>query len=262
MAAPKAKNIPRQALFIWDDTTKEYKAWDGSTTGGSGSTQYAEDSAHSSGDTGTMALGVRQDVVGSLASTDGDYTPSSYDGSGRLWTHDPLAESLLTSIDGKDFATQTTLDALLTELQAKADLTETQPVSAASLPLPTGAATAANQQTDALTNIELRASDVKVTLDGEQVDIKPLGTVGNGQKTVATAGTAESLGASTTIRSITIKALANNSNNVYIGDSSVSSSNGFVLDAGDTISLDIDNLADIYIDVDTNGEGVSFIYLI
>lgn len=49
----------------------------------------------------------------------------------------------LTSIAGEDFATQTTLAALLVELQAKADLTETQPVSAASLPLPTGAATEA-----------------------------------------------------------------------------------------------------------------------
>jgi hypothetical protein len=48
-----------------------------------------------------------------------------------------------TSLDGKDFATQTTLAALLTELQLKADLTETQPVSAAALPLPTGAATEA-----------------------------------------------------------------------------------------------------------------------
>lgn len=38
-------------------------------------------------------------------------------------------------------ATQATLAALLTELQLKADLTETQPVSAASLPLPAGAAT-------------------------------------------------------------------------------------------------------------------------
>lgn len=37
----------------------------------------------------------------------------------------------------------TKLDSLLTELQLKADLTETQPVSAASLPLPSGAATEA-----------------------------------------------------------------------------------------------------------------------
>jgi len=54
---------------------------------------------------------------------------------------------LLASIDGKDFATQVTLAALLTELQLKADLTETQPVSAAALPLPAGAATAAHQVT-------------------------------------------------------------------------------------------------------------------
>lgn len=39
----------------------------------------------------------------------------------------------------------------------------TQPISAASLPLPTGAATAANQQTDALTNTQLRASAVPVS---------------------------------------------------------------------------------------------------
>jgi len=52
-------------------------------------------------------------------------------------------EATLASIDSKDFATQTTLAALLTELQLKADLTETQPVSATTLPLPTGAATEA-----------------------------------------------------------------------------------------------------------------------
>ena len=45
---------------------------------------------------------------------------------------------------------------LLTELQLKADLTETQPVSAASLPLPAGAATAAAQAT-LLTELQLKA---------------------------------------------------------------------------------------------------------
>jgi len=36
---------------------------------------------------------------------------------------------LLSSLDGKDYSTQTTLASLLTELEKKADLTETQPVS-------------------------------------------------------------------------------------------------------------------------------------
>jgi hypothetical protein len=39
----------------------------------------------------------------------------------------------------------------------------TQPISAASLPLPSGAATAANQQTDALTDTQLRATAVPVS---------------------------------------------------------------------------------------------------
>lgn len=52
----------------------------------------------------------------------------------------------------------------------------TQPVSAASLPLPTGAATAANQQTDALTDTELRASPVVVDL-GANNDVTVSGTV-------------------------------------------------------------------------------------
>lgn len=49
-------------------------------------------------------------------------------------------KTAVESIEAVDFATEVTLAALLTELQLKADLTETQPVSAASLPLPTGAA--------------------------------------------------------------------------------------------------------------------------
>lgn len=64
---------------------------------------------------------------------------------------------LLTSIDGKDFATQTTLAALNTKVPAQgAAVTASStpvniasdqivPVSAAALPLPSGAATAANQ---------------------------------------------------------------------------------------------------------------------
>jgi hypothetical protein len=61
------------------------------------------------------------------------------------------------------------------------------PISVSSLPLPTGAATAANQQTDALTDVELRAApvivdatgqgDIPITLDGEAVSISGTVTV-------------------------------------------------------------------------------------
>lgn len=44
----------------------------------------AEDAAHSSGDVGVMALGVRNDAGTTLATTDGDYIPLSMDANGAL----------------------------------------------------------------------------------------------------------------------------------------------------------------------------------
>jgi hypothetical protein len=45
----------------------------------------AEDAAHTSGDTGVMALAVRQDTL-SVLSADGDYIPLVVDGNGKLYT--------------------------------------------------------------------------------------------------------------------------------------------------------------------------------
>ena len=105
-----------------------------------------------------------------------------------------LCRLLLASLNGKDFATQTTLSALLTELKLKSDLTETQPVSAASLPLPTGAATSAKQDTmiTALQLIDdLRAALASVATDkiligpAANIDPIPVGKIPNGATQVA-----------------------------------------------------------------------------
>ena len=53
-------------------------------TGGGGGVQYQEDAPHTTGDTGTMALVVRQDTPGSLVGTNGDYAPLQVDSTGRL----------------------------------------------------------------------------------------------------------------------------------------------------------------------------------
>lgn len=95
---------------------------------GGGGTQYTDGDADAT-PTGTVALGFDGTNVQALAT----------DSSGNL-----QAEVINTvTVDGSGV---------------------TQPVSAASLPLPTGAATAANQQTDALTDTELRATPVVVDL--------------------------------------------------------------------------------------------------
>ena len=44
----------------------------------------AEDAAHTSGDVGVMALGVRNDNLASRAATDGDYVPIALDSVGRI----------------------------------------------------------------------------------------------------------------------------------------------------------------------------------
>lgn len=82
----------------------------------------------------------------------------------------------------------------------------------------------------------------------------------HGQKTVATAGTEEALGSSTALTSgVRIKALHANTGWVYVGANPVTSTTGFVLDAGEEVFLEVANLATVYIDVSVNGEGVSYI---
>jgi len=86
----------------------------------------------------------------------------------------------------------------------------------------------------------------------------------HGQTNVATAGTAVKLIATDdATKSITIKALVANTNSIYVGDSGVDSTNGYILDAGDTMSMDLDNESDnVYIDADVNGEGVSWFAIV
>ena len=96
-------------------------------------------------------------------------------------------------------------------------------------------------------------------------NFRPVPNIGNsilhGQNTVAAAGTAELLiSATQETMIVTIKALAGNSGTIYVGDSDVSSSNGFALAAGQEVTLVIDNAqANIYIDAGTNSDGVSYI---
>ena len=47
----------------------------------------AEDAAHTTGDTGLVAMAVRQDTAAALGTTDGDYMPLIVDATGRLWVH-------------------------------------------------------------------------------------------------------------------------------------------------------------------------------
>lgn len=100
-----------------------------------------------------------------------------------------------------------------------------------------------------------------VTASGAaSVSIAPPSTLASGQNVVAAAGTAEPVSAvSMPVLGITITANRTNTGNIYVGDSAVDSSNGLILRRNASVFFDIDNLDDIYVDVDTNGEGYSYL---
>lgn len=111
-----------------------------------GGTQYNQGTASTDTDTMTMAGCVRVDTPAVATGViDGDRARCMVDSTGRLWVH-------VGVIDGTVAVTQsgtwniTTLTGITNPVAVTGTFWQaTQPVSAASLPLPTGAATAANQ---------------------------------------------------------------------------------------------------------------------
>ncbi len=88
--------------------------------------------------------------------------------------------------------------------------------------------------------------------------------IGNGVKTVTTAGTAVQL--STTSRpckEVTLQAPMANTGAVAVGSSTVNATtgSGSLLYAGGSITLKIDNLNKLWLDSTVNGEGVGYSYL-
>ena len=100
--------------------------------------------------------------------------------------------------------------------------------------------------------------------DGEEFEGLQVGTVVKaGRKTVTTGGTAETLVASSDkiTQGVIIMALKDNTNNVFVGTSAVdkTSAKQMELEPGESTAVSIDDLQKIYIDVTTDGEGVSYI---
>ena len=89
--------------------------------------------------------------------------------------------------------------------------------------------------------------------------------IGHGVTTVTTAGTDVVLAASTPCKIVIIQAQTDNTNPVAVGatgvDATVATGTGILLYPGEVIVLEVDNLADVFIDSITNGEGVRYTYL-
>lgn len=89
--------------------------------------------------------------------------------------------------------------------------------------------------------------------------------IGDGRETVDSAGTAQAIASSTAAKVVIITAETDNTGVIVVGGSTVvaslSTRRGTPLLAGDSVTLEIDNLADVYIDSTVTGDGVTFTYL-
>lgn len=86
--------------------------------------------------------------------------------------------------------------------------------------------------------------------------IDPPDTILSGEKIVASASTPEALATSTYCKYVIIQAKYDNTGIVQLGNGS---SQKVKLYAGDSVRIDIDNLADVYVKVSVDGEGVNYL---
>ena len=103
-----------------------------------------------------------------------------------------------------------------------------------------------------------------LTVDGSVSTYTANTTIGDGRKVTVTAGTRLALAASTAIKQVVITAETDNTGYVVVGGSTVvaalATRTGVPLNPGDSVALEIDNLADIYLDSIVSGDGVTYAY--
>jgi hypothetical protein len=88
--------------------------------------------------------------------------------------------------------------------------------------------------------------------------------IAHGVTTVTTAGTDVALAASTACKRVVIQSQTDNTGYIAVGasgvDATIATGTGVLLSPGDAFELEIDNLADVFIDSTVNGEGVRYTY--
>ena len=91
----------------------------------------------------------------------------------------------------------------------------------------------------------------------------PSSSLLDGRKVVSSAGTAVALASATSVNEVAITALDSNSGTIVVGASTVKAKaeerRGQPLVAGQTVSFGIRDLASVYIDATSSGDGVSFV---
>lgn len=226
-------------------------------TAGATSMVKLEDVASADGDAGTPAMAVRKATPANTSGTDGDYEMLQMS-AGRLWASATIDAAIPTGNNNIGDVDVVTVNGVAPAFGSGVRGATVQRVTIATDDVVPAAqsGTWTVQPGNTANTTAWKVDGSAVTQPTQEVATT---TISNGKTTVTTAGTRVTLAASTTVKSVTIKALSTNSGIIYVGNATVASTNGFQLSAGDAVSMDIANLNTVNLDSSVNGEGVTYI---
>lgn len=96
------------------------------------------------------------------------------------------------------------------------------------------------------------------------INDNPAGSLGNGRKIVAEKEKPEVLAATTGCIWVTIEAETDNTGEIIVGGKGVvgklAERTGRTLDKGESITLEVGDLAQVWLDATVNGDGVTYVY--
>lgn len=170
---------------------------------------YAEDSAHSSGDVGAFILAVRQDSLASSTSADGDYGALKLNQKGELYIHDT---DVLAALAGNLTVIATNLD--IRDLVAATDSVSSW--------VKDGSGNAITSSGGAL-DVNIQSSDITFDIDDDLCNVAI-------ENTATAVSTSAINVVSSALANRKFLALANEGNKIlYFGKNGVTTSNGFPL---------------------------------
>jgi len=103
------------------------------------------------------------------------------------------------------------------------------------------------------------SGEVIAKVSGEVVDIATPTTIPTAGIFVVTAASGGATLPPQAVISVTIKAMSENSGNIHIAGTALQSGEGFVLEPGEAVNIDIDNLNKIYVLAEVSGDRVTYL---
>ena len=220
----------------------------------------AEDVASADADVGVPAMAVQKAIPANTAGADGDYEFLQMS-AGRVWASATIDAALPTGTNTIGSVKITDGTDVLGMTSAGNAGVSFQQIGNTSIASNAGAATDGTLRT-------ISASDdpgvASLATINTAVTSKYITGIGHGVKVVAVAGTDEALAGSTACKRVVVQAQTDNTTGVAVGatgvDATIATGTGTFLYPGDSFELEIDNLADVFVDALTSGEGVRYTY--